>query len=216
MSEIYTYLTLAAPSEGRYTEKGSKFLTSVYPVSSPEDLAEALQTVRAAHPKARHVCYAWRLLEDGRLVEYSTDAGEPGGSAGLPILNALKSAELIQVVAIVVRYYGGTKLGIPGLIQAYRTSTEDAIAHARPVTRTRRVRYRLSMPLALQPHFLEACKRLEIPVSDLAYDARFHVNIDCAMPGHEALLLNLLRMVSQRDLGAREAYLAYLGMEVSL
>ncbi|MDX1408778.1 MAG: YigZ family protein [Saprospiraceae bacterium] len=216
MSEIYTYRTLEALAEGRYAEKGSKFLASVIPVQVMEEVQDALDTLRVLHPKARHVCYAWRMLEGGQLVEYSTDAGEPGGSAGLPVLNALRSAELINVVAIVVRYYGGTKLGIPGLIHAYRTAAEEALTQAKIISRTRTVRYRLSMPMALQPLFLDACKRMDVPTSGLHYTERFEVTISCPMPEHEEQLQRLLRLVSQRDFASLEEYLTHLGIAMNL
>lgn len=134
MENDLTYKTIINSSDGGYREKGSKFLSFACPVSSHAEIEAAINTIRKDHPKSRHVCYAYRLGTD-ETEEKAADAGEPGGSAGLPILNQLRSSELINVLIVVVRYFGGTKLGIPGLIHAYRSAAMDAIDHAEIVTR---------------------------------------------------------------------------------
>lgn len=101
-----------------FREKGSKFLTFIVPVSSEVAVQSELKALRSRFPDATHHCYAWRLNPDN-LIEFSQDDGEPSGSAGLPILNRLRSHQLIDVLAVVVRYYGGTNLGKGGLIKAY-------------------------------------------------------------------------------------------------
>ena len=108
-------------------ERGSKFMAYAFPVSSEEESQHYLQSIIKNHPKARHFCSAMRLFPDASL-ERSSDDGEPSGSAGKPILGQLVKNNLTNVYLVVVRYFGGTKLGIPGLIEAYKTSAANAIA----------------------------------------------------------------------------------------
>ncbi len=104
-------------------EKGSKFIGFLFPISTQKAMQEALNEVKAAHPKATHHCYAFRLGLQGENYR-ANDDGEPSGSAGLPIYNQLLSNQLTNVILIVVRYYGGTKLGVSGLVKAYKESAQ--------------------------------------------------------------------------------------------
>ena len=124
-----TYKTIEAPSEGLFRDKGSKFIALAYPFSDESKLKDILSEIKSAHPKARHYCYAYRLSMD-RSVFRINDDGEPAGSAGRPILNMLLSSDLTNILVVVVRYFGGTLLGIPGLINAYKSATQEAIANA--------------------------------------------------------------------------------------
>lgn len=110
--------TVTTSSSAKYKINNSKFLGYLAPCSDTQKLDETLERIRSEHPTASHHCYAYRL-NPAEPVEFSSDAGEPGGSAGVPILNVLRSRELINVACVVVRYYGGTKLGKSGLIDAY-------------------------------------------------------------------------------------------------
>lgn len=121
------YNILAHPSKGEYKEKGSTFMAYAHPITSIDQYKTLLTSYKADNPKACHVCSAYRFIEDKKLFEFSSDDGEPRGSAGLPLLNKLKSLELINVGVYVVRLFGGTKLGIPGLIRAYGSAIENAI-----------------------------------------------------------------------------------------
>ncbi len=120
------YQTITALGEGGYKEKGSKFLAFAFPVQSEAEIALHLEALATKFYDARHHCYAWRLGPDG-VKHRAADAGEPNHSAGTPILNALKSRELYDTLVVVVRYFGGTKLGIPGLIEAYGSAAGDAL-----------------------------------------------------------------------------------------
>jgi len=113
-----------------YRVKGSKFLGYLHPAESKAEADDFLETVKNEHPTATHHCYAWRI-NPNKIEEFDQDDGEPGGTAGLPILNALKSANLINCIAVSVRYYGGTKLGKSGLIDAYGESARLCIERAR-------------------------------------------------------------------------------------
>lgn len=123
-----SYVTLKSSGTGEYKSKGSKFISYANRVETEDDVRIALDKIRKEHFKSRHVCYAYRLDKEG-LKYRANDDGEPSGTAGLPILNVLKSHNLVKTLVAVVRYFGGTKLGVPGLIEAYKTSAKDAIAH---------------------------------------------------------------------------------------
>ena len=120
-------LTLSSQSEGKYSEKGSTFTALTLPVASLGQVKNELNNLREQYPDANHICYGYRIKEGDRVDEFSTDAGEPKGSSGIPILNVLKRNQLVNVVIFVIRYFGGSKLGIPGLINAYGTAAENAI-----------------------------------------------------------------------------------------
>jgi uncharacterized YigZ family protein len=124
-----TYLTLKSESEILLKEKGSRFMAFAYPVTSESDIKHKLQTLREIYPDATHHCYAW-FLGPNRDASRANDDGEPAGSAGKPIQRALQSAGVTHSLVVVVRYFGGTLLGVPGLIQSYGEAARQAIAQA--------------------------------------------------------------------------------------
>ncbi len=124
-----SYYTIPQPSQGQHKEKGSRFLSFAIPVSSEREIKENLQRIKSLHPSANHCCYAWRLGAD-KLSFRSNDDGEPNNSAGKPILSQIQSKDLTNILVVVVRYFGGTLLGIGGLIQAYRQAALLAINNA--------------------------------------------------------------------------------------
>ena len=134
-----TYKTIAAPSEGIYTEKRSKFIAIALPVRTVEEVKQYLETYQKKYYDARHVCYAYMLgheRKDLRKDFRANDNGEPSGTAGKPILGQINSYELTDVLIIVVRYFGGIKLGTSGLIVAYRTAASEALTNAKIEERT--------------------------------------------------------------------------------
>ena len=120
------YFTIDQPSMAEFKDRGSKFIAYAYPVTNIEDAKKYLQLLKKEHPKAVHHCFAYRIGNDGNLFRVS-DAGEPGGTAGKPILNQIDSKNLTDVCVIVVRYFGGTLLGVPGVINAYKSSAALAL-----------------------------------------------------------------------------------------
>lgn len=124
-----TYRSIAAPARGIYKELGSKFLAFAYPVETEEEVKTILTALRKEYFDARHHCYAWRLGLQGEPFRMNDD-GEPSSTAGRPIHGQLLSQGLSDILVVVVRYFGGVKLGVPGLIRAYKTATQDALAHA--------------------------------------------------------------------------------------
>lgn len=130
-----SYRTVAAIAEAACRERSSKFLSWIYPVRSEEEIRERLDALRKKYYDATHHCYAWRLGPHGETFR-SNDDGEPSGTAGKPILGQLLSNDITDCLVVVVRYFGGTKLGVPGLIAAYKESAAEAIAAAEIVERT--------------------------------------------------------------------------------
>ncbi|PKD44232.1 hypothetical protein CWD77_01835 [Rhodohalobacter barkolensis] len=126
MNFLYTVTKLF---KSDYRIKESKFLGYLHPAESKTEADHFLETVKDEHPTATHHCYAWRV-NPNKIEEFDQDDGEPSGTAGLPILNALKSADLVNCIMVSVRYYGGTKLGKSGLIDAYGESARQCIEHA--------------------------------------------------------------------------------------
>ncbi|GEO03922.1 hypothetical protein AAE02nite_15860 [Adhaeribacter aerolatus] len=126
------YLTIAAPAEGVYKEKGSKFLAYAYPVASEEEIKNILTGLRKEYFDARHHCYAYQLGTGGHQYR-ANDDGEPNHSAGDPILGQIRSAGLTNILVVVIRYFGGINLGVSGLINAYRTAAAEAIHAAEKI-----------------------------------------------------------------------------------
>lgn len=128
------YKTIVQTAEGLYKEKGSKFIARAFHVEAEEDIKLAMESVKKEFHDARHHCYAYRINPEKELFR-SSDDGEPSGTAGKPIYNQILSFELINVFVVVVRYFGGTKLGVSGLIRAYKTATREAFHQSKIVTR---------------------------------------------------------------------------------
>lgn len=130
----FSYRTIAKPAEGLYREKGSRFMAFAYPVDSEAEVKEQLAFLEKKYFDARHHCFAW-MLGVGPRAFRAFDDGEPNHSAGDPILGQIRSRDVTNVLVVVVRYFGGIKLGVGGLINAYRTAAEDALNHAEIVER---------------------------------------------------------------------------------
>lgn len=128
MSE-FSYTTIKAPSEGVYKEKGSKFIAKAYPVNSEEEIKQIQADLRKEYYDARHHCYAYIYGKKGQHYR-ANDDGEPNHSAGDPILGQIRSKNLGNVLVVVIRYFGGTKLGVGGLISAYKIATKEALDNA--------------------------------------------------------------------------------------
>ena len=124
--DAFYYFTIEQPALAEFKDRGSKFLAYTYPVTDIEGAKKHLANLKKEHPKAVHHCLAYRMGVDGSTFRVSDD-GEPAGSAGRPILGQIDSKQLTNVLVVVVRYFGGTLLGVPGLINAYKTATSLAL-----------------------------------------------------------------------------------------
>lgn len=172
-----TYKTIIRPSEGLFRDKGSKFIGYTYPLGSENELKDILSHLKAEHPKARHYCWALRLTPD-RTVFRVNDDGEPSGTAGKPILNTLLSYEVTNILAVVVRYFGGTLLGVPGLINAYKTATIEALNHAEIISQTVNSLYQLKFEHLQMNDVMRIIKEEDLKVSNQQFDTSCSFDIE--------------------------------------
>lgn len=157
-----TYKSIAGPSEGLFKDQGSRFIALAYPVESEEEVKALLEKARKEYHDARHHCVAYRIGHTGSVWRASDD-GEPAGSAGRPILGQIDSAGLSDVAVIVVRYFGGIKLGIPGLIRAYKESTKDALDNAQIIEKIAGAWLAINFDYAQMPEVMKVVKDLGLP-----------------------------------------------------
>jgi uncharacterized YigZ family protein len=166
---IDSYRTLADPAKARITRRKSRFLAFLHPVGSPDEIEARIAEIRRSYRDATHHCSAYRLVASPELMAAADDAGEPSGSAGRPILHRLEQADLLNVLAVVVRYFGGTKLGVGGLIRAYADATEAALAEARIVVRRVTVELLIRFPADVNSSVMATIHRCEAQVRDVRY-----------------------------------------------
>ena len=180
-----SFQTITTPITGLYKEKGSKFIAYAYPVSSDDEIKNHLELLRKEHPKARHYCYAYRMTPDGSLYR-SNDDGEPSGTAGKPILGQLLSFDVTNTLVVVVRYFGGTKLGASGLIHAYKAAAQDALSQADIVTCIVMTPFHIRFPFALSGEIMQALARIHAASITESYTD--HGQISFELPLSEATL----------------------------
>jgi uncharacterized YigZ family protein len=167
----FSYLTVSRSGTGVYKEKGSRFLSFAYPADSENMVKNRLLELRKEYHDARHHCFAWVLGADKKLTR-AFDDGEPGHSAGDPILGQIRSRNLTNVLVVVVRYFGGTKLGVGGLIAAYRKAAADALDHAGIVEKE------VTLPVSFQydyihtPEAMRLVKEFDLPVFNQDFQER--------------------------------------------
>ena len=162
MEAFDAYRSIAAPSEGLFKDNGSRFIALAYPVETEEEVKSIVAGLRKQYHDARHYCYAYRLGYKGDVFR-SSDDGEPSGSAGRPILGQIDSAGLSDILVVVVRYFGGIKLGIPGLIRAYKTSTADALSQATVIEKIAGQSFRLHFDYLSMNDVMKVLKDMDIP-----------------------------------------------------
>lgn len=184
------YLSLAAPAEGLYKEKGSKFIAYAFSVRNEDEIKQQLIEVKKLHPKARHHCFAFRLGMDKNNYR-ANDDGEPSGTAGKPILGQIDSMNLTNVLVVVVRYFGGTKLGVPGLIHAYKESTRDALEQAEIITKVVEERYEYHFGYDKMSDVMNALKRWNINILQQDFQATAVVKIAIPKSEVEPTLLKI-------------------------
>lgn len=163
------YQTISGTAQGIFRDKGSKFLAYAYPIRSDEEIKALLSQLRSDHPKARHFCWALRLSPDRSLFRIQDD-GEPSGTAGRPILNAMLSADITNTLIVVVRYFGGTLLGVPGLINAYKTAAIEAINAATIVEKTVNDIYEAHFDYLVMNDVMKLVKEEQLQVIDQQFD----------------------------------------------
>lgn len=164
-----TYKTIVQPSEGLFKDKGSKFIAYAIPVTSEDEIKELLQEIKKQHHSARHHCYAWRLGHE-KLHFRANDDGEPSSTAGKPILGQIQSFDLTNILIVVVRYFGGTLLGVSGLINAYRSAAHDAILQAGITEKLVEQKFRINFGYEAMNEVMKVMKEEDLPVLESVFD----------------------------------------------
>lgn len=176
MAAIDTYNSIRTVSEGLFKDKGSRFIALAYPVETEDEVREIISSVRRKYHDARHHCYAFRLGLDGSVWRAGDD-GEPSGTAGRPILGQIDSAGLSDVLVVVVRYFGGIKLGVPGLINAYRSAAADALAAADVAEKVDGSWYRIGFEYAAMPSVMKILKEMDLPQRSQSFDTECSMEV---------------------------------------
>jgi uncharacterized YigZ family protein len=182
-----TYKSIAEPAEGLFKDNGSRFIALAYPVESEAEVKEIVQRLKKEYHDARHHCYAYRLGLGGEPWR-ANDDGEPSGSAGRPILGQIDSAGLSDILVVVVRYFGGIKLGIPGLIRAYKASTADALASARVIEKVAGRWYALHFPYDDLPAVMKLTKDLDLPQRNQSFLAECTLEVRVRLSAEQDFL----------------------------
>ena len=160
-----SYKSIAGPSEGLFKDNGSRFISFAYPVETEDEVKSIVGSLKKEYHDARHHCYAYRIGYKGDLFR-ANDDGEPSSSAGRPILGQIDSNGLSDILIVVVRYFGGIKLGIPGLIRAYKTSSADAIVNNSIITKIATKRYLLKFGYDSMNSVMKMVKDMSLEQSD--------------------------------------------------
>ena len=167
--ENFSYRTLAGPAEGLCRVKGSRFLAFAFPVKGEAEIRDQLAMLEKKHFDARHHCFAWILGTD-RKSSRAYDDGEPNHSAGDPILGQIRSRNLTNVLVVVVRYFGGTKLGVGGLVSAYKTAAEDALNHAEVIVKDIGETVRIIYDYGATPEVMRLIKEFGVDITSQKFD----------------------------------------------
>jgi len=168
------YKEVKSPTTGIYKEKGSKFIAYAYPVYSEEEVKEKLEEVKKLEHSARHHCYAY-ILNPDKSAQRANDDGEPSSTAGKPILGQMLSKDLTNILIVVVRYFGGVKLGVPGLIRSYKTAASQAILEATIITKTLKEQYEVSFKYPQMNDVMRLVKEYDLEVVNTDFQ------IDCKL-----------------------------------
>ena len=186
-----TYKTIAGECRGSFRDKGSRFLAFAYPVASEEEVKERLAFLRKEYYDARHHCYAYRIGFENHSYRINDD-GEPSGTAGRPVFGQILSHDLTQVLIVVIRYFGGIKLGVPGLINAYRSAATDALTNGEIITRQIREVYCVRFDYLAMNSVMKALKDEHAEILSQGFDdaciLEFSIRKNCGKKISERLM----------------------------
>ena len=194
-----TYLSIDRPSEGLYKEKGSKFISFAFPVQNEETIKEILIGIKKEHFSARHCCYAWSL-GIGQERYRVNDDGEPSGTAGSPIFGQIQSNQLTNILLVVVRYFGGTLLGVSGLIQAYKQAANDAITNAMIVTRLVEHILEIRFDYAAMNNLMQLIKEEQLEIITTQFDLQCHIQIRVRSAKLEEVESKIVKIEGYQDI----------------
>lgn len=189
MSSDY-YYTIERSGTAEFKDRGSKFIAYAFPVADVMDFKKRLQGLKDEHPKAAHHCFAYRIGTDGNTFR-SSDDGEPSGSAGKPVLGQIDSKQLTDLAVVVVRYFGGTLLGVPGLINAYKTVTALALQTTPVIQKAVEIKYRLQFDYTRMNEVMMIAKKYNCTVLDRQMELFCKMDIGIPKANHELILLKL-------------------------
>ena len=187
---VYSYRTIRSASEGSYKEKGSRFLSFAYPVDNGEAIRDRLEALRREYFDARHHCYAWMLGADKKLFR-AVDDGEPSHTAGDPILGQIRSHDLTNILIVVVRYFGGIKLGVGGLISAYREAASDALRQAMIIEEEVTTQLVVAYPYGKTPEIMRMIKDFHLSVIAQSYEERCKLSARLSLKNMEGALARI-------------------------
>jgi len=190
-----TYLTIETKSESVFRDRGSKFQGYAYPIISDQDIKNIITDMKKEHPKANHHCWAMRWSTD-RSVFKLNDDGEPSGTAGRPILNTLLSKNITNVAVVVVRYFGGTLLGVPGLINAYKSATELTLAEAKVVEKTVNDIYTVAFDYLQMNEVMRIVKDDNLQLLEQAFDNSCSIKVSIRKMQVEQVISKLQKLTS--------------------
>jgi uncharacterized YigZ family protein len=188
-----TYKTIESVSQGLFKDKGSRFLSFAYPVSTPDEIKPILEKLRKEYHDARHHCYAYLIGQDDSIWRVNDD-GEPSGTGGRPILGQIKSFELTNVLIVVVRYFGGTLLGVSGLINAYRKAAADALLKATVIVSTIEDYYEIHFTYGAMNDVMKVLKDDNISQYDQKFELECCLKIRFRISAREKTLEKLIRI----------------------
>ena len=201
-----TYKTITNAAEGIYKDKGSKFIAYLYPVKTEGEIKEHITHLKKEHHSARHHCYAYRLQAD-KSVYRANDDGEPAGTAGRPILGQIQSHDLTDILIVVVRYFGGTLLGVPGLIKAYKAAALDAINKAEMVVKTIDFTYQISCTYEQLNDVMRIIKQENLVVLKQESDLDIKVSIEI----RKSILEKVIALFRKLEVGVEVVEWVYWG-----
>ena len=193
MSPDY-YYTIERSASAEFKDRGSKFIAYAFPIADVADFKKQLKRLKDEHPKAAHHCFAYRLGTDGNTFR-SSDDSEPSGSAGKPILGQIDSKHLTDLAVIVIRYFGGTLLGVPGLINAYKTATALALQTTPIVQKAIEIRYRLQFDYTRMNEVMMISKKYNCTIRDQQMELFCRMEIGIPKANNELVLLKLSDIV---------------------
>jgi uncharacterized YigZ family protein len=191
--ESDSYYTIKSASEGIYKEKGSRFLAYACPVSTAEEIKPIIEKIRKEHHEARHHCFAYMIGKE-RTTWRVNDDGEPSGTAGRPILGQINSSQLTNILIVVSRYFGGTLLGVSGLINAYRSAAASAIKNAEIEECTVKYHYEITFPYLAMNDVMKILKDEEIEQSGQNFDIECKILISFRASSLEKIIERFSRI----------------------
>ena len=183
----FSFRTIQSATTGLYKEKGSKFIALAFPVDSEDDIQERLRAIRKEYLDARHHCDAYLLGADGKKFR-AFDDGEPNHSAGDPILGQIRSKEITNVLVVVVRYFGGVKLGVGGLVSAYKAATADALGKAVVIEKDLTRELTFEFEYQLTPEVMHLVKEWDLKILEQSFEGICAMTISYKMKSEELLL----------------------------